>query len=228
MERLKIVVDAARFPMVYIEPIQKYIHWLPVTKIQLEYFLCSTTDPEYNDTWYQQVLGFNPRISPGTVNANNYWQALLTGVMPHTARNYAKWCGRDFNLLVAHEWYTAYDYLRTIDENERYIDQILEHEKIRPRTKALIQNIEHSTQQVAMQLDGRRTLADQMLMRLGVMEFVYQNDNKNSYAGYGQTNSNFFPSLDRPTAGYPQQLNDPKLGTAMGHYGFRLAKGNIS
>lgn len=225
--QLEITLDRAGFPMIFIEPLSSYIHWLPITKIQIECFLCSTNETTFDDSWYRNVLGFNDRVSPGKIGQNNYWQAIATGIQPRDLKRFAVWCSQStssFDILTADEWFTVYEYTRLVQEDKAHIDQIVKQDQLTQRAKMLIENIEFSTSQATFELDGPRTMAEQMLMRLGVMEYVYLTEQRNTYGGYGQTNSNFFGSFVTPTKGFPQTLNNPSEGAAMRHYGFRLIK----
>jgi hypothetical protein len=220
--QLTIELDRAGFPSIFVESIGAFMHWLPVTKIQMEYFMSSTSEALYNDSWYRDVLGYNPRVSPSNINGSNYWEAFITGILPRDARNYARWARESYNLPTAQEWFDAYQYLLDIPASPEHIEQILDTPRLNARVKTLLQNVEESAQQAEFQLDGRRSLADQMLMRLGVMEFVYRDAQRNTFGGYGQTHSNFFPQMEIPRRDAPQQLANPREGAQMKQYGFRL------
>lgn len=219
---LNIKLDRAGFPTVFVESIGAYLHWLPVTKIQLEYYLTYTGEATYNDTWYQNVLSLNPRVSPGNINAANYWAAFATGVLPRDGLNYARWCREGYALPTADEWFNAYEYLLSVPASEDHIAQVTSAEGLKPRVRLLLRNIEDSARQAEFQLDGARSLADQMLMRLGVMEFVYRDEQRNTYGGYGQTHSGFFPQMEIPRRGVPQALANARDGAQLKQYGFRL------
>ena len=216
--------DRAGFPMVFVPDISAYIHWLPVTKIQLEYFLTSTSETMYGESWYRNILSFNPRVSPGNVNSGNYWHSLVSGILPADAKRFALWCGENYDLPTKDEWFSAYKYFHGETADTRYTQTVLDTPRMKPRTRTLIRNIEYSTGTLSFQLEDGRTVADQMLMRLGVMEFVYLNEQRNTYGGFGQTNSNFFGSLQTPSSGFPERLNNERDGAQMSHYGFRLIR----
>jgi hypothetical protein len=219
---LNIRLDPAGFPTIFVKEINAYMQWLPTTKIQIEYFLCKTTETTYDDTWYQGVLSLNPRISPGNISAANYWEAIATGVKPRDAMNYARWCREAYTLPDAKEWYQAYEALLAVKESPSHVEQILSVDGLNPRAKILIQNIEYATQQKAFELDTPRSLADQMLMRLGVMEFVYNNQSRTTYGGYGQTSNAFYPQMEVPRPDAPQSLSNARDGAQLRQYGFRL------
>ena len=64
----KFILDKAGFPMIWVDkPLSAYIHWLPVTKIQFELFMCDSPSSDLSDAWYREVLSLNPRVSPKNV-----------------------------------------------------------------------------------------------------------------------------------------------------------------
>jgi len=223
--KLKIELDRANFPMILIEPLNAYMHWLPVTKIQIEYFLSSTNDSSFNEDWYKNVLGFNDRVSPGSVTQANYWMALLTGILPRDAKRFAQWAGDGgLDFPSAQEWFATYEWLIGFPDDADHIEQLAADPRLKPRTIQLIRNLEQASKQDSFHLTGGRHLCDQMLMRLGVMEYVYRDDLRNTYGGYGQTNNRFFGSIYEPMVDYPEPIANPRDGAQMKHYGFRLIR----
>lgn len=222
MDDLQLTVDTTGFPMIYVEPVGFYIHWLPVTKIQLEYFLCSTKLSTYDERWYSEIRHHNERTSPGLISSENYWQAIVTGILPREGRDVAAWMGKAYDLPTQTEWLNAYDELKRRGADDQYIDQILQKLDLKTRVQTLLKNINHSLKDINFNPRGGRTLADQMLMRMGVMEYVYQDATRGKYAGFGQTFGRFFGSFESPDNRHPQRLNAPEEGTRMRHYGFRL------
>lgn len=221
---LQVERDPIGFPMIFVEAGGFYMHWLPVTKIQVEYWLCSGSINAYDARWYGEVLDYNPRVSPGFVKSDNYWEAFVTGVTPSEIKQFITWLGRGYDLPTHEQWQTAYQYLKKEAADGQYIDNILAQPDINRRAKTLIKNINISINELRFDLRGGRTLADQALMRMGIMEYVYRDDRRNTYGGYGQPNSTFFGTTETPDKGYPQRLIDEHYGAKMPHYGFRLIK----
>jgi len=223
---LKIILDPINFPMIYIESGNFYMHWLPVTKIQLEYWLSSGGVNTYDARWYNEVLDYNPRVSPGFIKSDNYWGAFVTGVTPIEIKQFIAWLGRDYDIPTAGQWQLAYQHLKKETANPQYVEQLLNVPNLNRRAKTLIKNIDISINEVgtSTQMRGGRTVADQALMRLGVMEYVYRDDRRNTYGGYGQPVGAFFGTTETPDKGYPQRLIDEQDGAKMPHYGFRLIK----
>jgi hypothetical protein len=221
--QLEIVVDKTGFPMVLVEPLGVYMHWLPITKIQIEYFLCSTRSPDYTEEWYSDLrTDYNERVSPGAVTAENYWGSFLTGIMPKEAQQFASWLGPQFDMPTQNDWQEAYKFFKRTPAHAEHIEQLTAHAALNRRARTLIKNLDFSLRETHFEPRGGLTLADQMFMRMGVMEYVYLDERRSSYGGFGQTNSVFFGSLVTPDKGFPERLTHPLEGTRMRHYGFRL------
>lgn len=211
---LDVTVDPAGFPLVWVNAINGYVGWLPVTKIQLEYFLSATNDTTFDESWYYVVTGYNPRISLGQVNGKNLFQTLVTGILPNEGRRYALWCGAKYDLLNAQEWGAAYDELQALPASPDYVRELTEKGALRERPKRLIETIAQVTSSRAT------TLADQMLMRGGVIEYVYESVERNSYTGQGVPHSELAGSFRRPKE--LVRLNNPNEGARMKEYGLRV------
>lgn len=220
MAEITFKLDKSGFPMVWIDTIEAYMHWLPVTKVQFEDFLCDAPDRHFDAEWYDEVLFLNPRISPNAIRANNYWQALLTGIKPGEIQDFARWCGNGFTIPTLKEWFDAYQLLKTLPPESS--DVIKKMGKLRDRVKTVLARIDSASGKTILETSNDRTLADQMLMRMGVMEWVECPDNPRiRWGGMGQTNRNFHGSLFTPDHGQPNIPTNP--GTdRLYHYGFRL------
>lgn len=217
---LDVKLDSTGFPMVYMQAVNAYVQWLPLTKIQIEYFLCSTNDAMFDETWYNNINQMNPRLSPTQIRGANYWQTIATGILPREAQRYAIWCGRGYDLPTIQEWRSIYRELDNIPADRRWVQKVTEHHDLKERTRNLIQRMDNVLPNDNGMGTSARTLADQMLFRQGVMEFVYEDDDRNTFAGLGLTNSNFVGGLNQPDEA--QYLNDPSEGRRMRNYGFRL------
>lgn len=212
--------DKVGFPIIWIPPLNSYIHWLPFTKIQMEYFLSETTDSTFNEDWYNVLLDSNNRVAPGSIRPDNYWQAFLTGITAVEARRVSSWYNGE--LMTAQEWQTAYRFLReSSPANFPYMRDIL-NLSLRPRVALMLRNLDSIVGLLPRY--GQPTVADQCFMRGGVMEYVYEDDRRNTFAGYGQTNRDFFSTLYTPDGGTPERLAETaRLGSArIYYYGFRL------
>lgn len=213
------ILDNAGFPMVWVEPIGAYIHWLPVTKIQFEYFLSDTTDPTFDAAWYDRLLALNPRTSAGDLRSGNYWQALLSGIQPAEAQQFARWCGEDYSLPTLDQWFGAFKALRAAAPlPAAEIDQLPCRTE---RGRAVLRQLEAATAAAAKH--AARTRADQMLLRYGVMEWVEHRNDRFRWGGMGETPPDFYPQLFTPDSGVPARPTHPEKDR-LGHYGFRLVR----
>lgn len=223
-------LDSTGFPMIKIPGTQLFMSWLPVTKIQFEHFLCDTY--QYDEAWYNVILtDYTPRISPAQIRIADYWNLFMTGVLPSEAIRFANWMGRDYRLPTAHEWKTALTALAQYSDDSEHITAVLNaadpdgKRAINERAALMIRRLDEITPSDANMLTGGRKLCDQMLMRLGVVEFVYENDQHNSFAGWGKPNSRFFGSTFNPlNDNRPIQFVNRTEPQRMRHVGFRLVR----
>ena len=216
---LDLQLDKTGFPMVWMDSINAYVQWLPVTKIQMEYFLAETNDAIFDETWYYQLNQLNQRIAPTQVQSNNYWQVFATGILPRETQRYALWCGRGYSLITSDEWQQVYAEARDIEAESDVIKQVTGVKDIKERPRTLLQRV-HRALPADNGVDGQRTLADLMLLRMGIMEFVFEDHNRSTFVGLGLTNPDFVGSFRRPEE--PQTLKNPSEGSRMRNYGFRL------
>lgn len=224
---MNIVFDRANFPMIWVEGLQAHIHWLPVTKIQFEYFLWDATHSSLDQAWVDRVYNLNPRVTPKKIHKGNYWRAFITGVAPVEAEMFAAWCGdsgdhSEYSIPKADEWQTAYKEMQGQACEELNVDTF---SRSPDRVKTLLRKIEAS-------LPQRRHRADQMLFERGVLEWVSTpgNDEMNqNYSAYGQTNlgwegANSGPWLNRLfDVRHVPMSPDDDAGRAA-YYGFRLLR----
>ncbi len=223
MTELKFKLDQTTFPMVWVADINAYIHWIPITKIQFEYFLCAEPDNSFDAKWYDEILAINPRVTPKDINPNNYWKAFLTGIRPDEAQRFARWYRDDYYTVpTLDEWFTAYKALKRIPPQPS--DIINKMGDLRDRTKKLLENIESASTIILKDAGYERTLADQMLMRMGVIEWVECRGNQRfQWGGMGQTIRSFYGGFSNPDDGQPRQPTNPKVDRLY-PYGFRLIR----
>jgi len=216
---LDIRLDNTGFPMVWMDSVAAYVQWLPITKIQMEYFLAETNDAIFDESWYYKITQLNPRISPTQIRGNNYWQVLATGILPREAQRYALWCGRGYEIPQAHHWQRIYSEAAQIRHNKSFTKQVTDVTELRERPRTLLNRLSRAMPQDTG-VDEERSLADLMMLRMGIMEYTFEDDNRNTFVGLGLTNPDFVGSFRR--AEEPQRLNNPSEGSRMREYGFRL------
>ncbi|MBV8855788.1 MAG: SUMF1/EgtB/PvdO family nonheme iron enzyme [Acidobacteria bacterium] len=103
-------VDASGYPLVFVEPLDAYVHLFPVTKPQFERFIASGRYLGFDDAWYQEILTLNPRASYRSPHVHPRERLFMTGVTAEEALAFGRWVGRDYGLLTAEEWRTCYEW----------------------------------------------------------------------------------------------------------------------
>jgi hypothetical protein len=212
---IKLHKDPVGFPLLEVEP-DFYLHWLPVTKIQFEYFLCDTYDRSFDIKWYEEVLGFNPRVTPAKISPANYWNAFLSAVLPAEAQRFAFWCGDGFRLPSAEEWARAYRILSSQPAMDLESSGVLSDVPLRLRE--LMLRTEDAVSETARRLGYVRRLADQLLMRLGFLEWVGAEER---WGAMGEPFPGLCGNLCEPETGEPVYPNRPDT-VRLPCLGFRL------
>jgi hypothetical protein len=92
---------------------------------------------------------------------------------------------------------------------------------LRERIQNVLTRLDTSTKSALREVGYERTLADQMLMRMGVMEWVGTPNQRFQWGGMGETNPEFHGSLFTPDHGQPSQPTNPD-DERLTYYGFRL------
>ena len=192
-----------------------WVQWLPVTKVQFERFLCDTGDARFDAKCYAEMLGLNPRVSPRGVTVKNYCQALLTGVLPLEAESVARWAGLGFRLPTDQEWRSIYAALKA--EPFRRLEEEAPLAALGERDRELLARIETA----AAGADGasERYVADQMLLRGGVFEWVDDAGGSQRWGGRGMPRGGFHRVEDAK----PVRFNEPDT-RRLKACGFRLVR----
>jgi len=220
--KTKIELDKAGFPMVWVESVSSYVHWIPVTKIQFEIFMCDLPNKDFNDSWYRELLSLNKRISPKNITKKDYWQLFITGIKPSEAESYANWCasdGNEYKIPTLEEWNDIYKSLKEQPISKDLFSKI----KLSTRTELLISKLDGIVQSLYKTAGVSYSLADQMLMRYGVMEWVQHESRRQDWAGMGQTDAGLQSMLrtaDSGTPETPKNVNENRFH----YYGFRLLR----
>lgn len=217
-----ITIDRVGFPLIETPELPFAVLWLPVTKIQFEHFLVDTE--YYNNDWYQERLR-DGRISAGGVSVSNYWQLFMTSILPKEAQKYAQWCGPGFDLPTSKQWKDALNVFAKQPADEALLQPLLNASQVSERARQIMRVFDTITWQEVWQLAGERRMCDQMGMRLGVMEIVYESNQRTSFGCWGQPNKRLHgaavnPLLDRD----PMLFVDRMEGARMRYGGFRLIR----
>lgn len=200
-------LDKTGYPLIYIPPLKVYLHLFPVTKPQFEEFLIENP-ADFGDTWYQQLLALNSRLSYRMQNYTFYEQLLLTGIIPEEAVRFANWQGRAYRLLTVHSWRLAYQWLaqQGATPTPPYLQQ-----------QGLDESACEIWEGLYYQLEPH-TLLDLSLMRQGVTEWVIEGD---QYVGLGQTRPEFVPQYINPLVEFIPPIRPI---TRIRDFGFRLQR----
>ena len=213
-------LDKTGFPIIALPGLPFKISWLPVTKIQFEHFLVDQGTLDHD--WYQDKLtNYNPRVSPSQLNNGNYWRAFLTGILPDEALLYARWLGDGADLPTASEWKQALTAL-CVPAEGTYLADVLNLSRLNPRARQLMQNLDRVLGGEYAQLVGGSFLCDQMAMRLGVLELLFDDSQRLSYCCWGQVSRRFANSGNNPLSDLAPLRFTQRSGVRMNTLGFRL------
>jgi hypothetical protein len=191
---LPIETDPAGFPLVWVEAIAAWMQWLPVTKPQFERFLRETPDRRFDAAWYDHLLALNPRIEAASIRAETYRGALLTGIVPSEAQRFAAWLGAGFALPTLAQWLRTWEALESMPAERELPASVAR--RLEEPARTLVTRIESTLAAAAAARRRRpRTLADQMLLRGGVLEWVEQPGSPARWVGVGEP--------PRPARGVP-------------------------
>lgn len=219
--RNQVVNDPTGFPMLWCEEVGAYVHWLPVTKIQFEYFLCAAPDAHFDAPWYDEILRLNPRISPCELGARNYWRALMTGLRPSEAQRFASWCGDDYRLPTEAEWSSIFHAARKVPpKNEPFAGMC---EGASDRVQEILWRFDEVAPQIAQQMRCAPSLGSQMLLQFGTLEWVQTGSPPSAWSVKGEPAPGFCGDLSIPGLPAEPLIADPE-SCRFAAAGFRLIR----
>ena len=214
------ISDQAGFPMLWIEPVKAYVHWLPVSKVQLETFLCSAPNTKYDEGWYNDLLKLNPRVSVKSPTAQNYWQIFATGLFPQEGLEFAEWCGEDYFLPNKEDWASVFAYCNS----QPAIEAPASYFKLEGRPAVLVKKIDDVIKSLYIRAPQSLNLASQMLFRYGVMEWVQLvNAKQQPWGGMGQPATKFQSTIHPVEHLFTETPMNPSR-QRMSYYGVRLLR----
>jgi len=224
----RLELDPLGFPMIWVPELRAHVHWLPLTRIQYELFLARGGAEELDCGWYTELCQRQRRVSAREVTADNFWRCLLTGVLPQEAQAVAEWLGPGFRLPKSSEWL---ELLRAADRPSAPVNWSELTPTVSPRCLELLQAF------AALPLKGRRseptarypdgrlplTLADRMLLRGGLLEWVDTGSPEQPWGGMGEVHGSLHRYISRLQDG---EVRIPRRPTEerIGHFGFRLIR----
>lgn len=233
------LLDPAGGPMMWLPKTSAYVHLLPVTKLQFEAYICARPSSQFDQKWYGDLLDWDPkddrttaRVSPYALQKANYYQAFLTAIRPDEARVYARWCGEEdplgrYFLPTAEQWWQAYEEAGAMAAGKGWDKPagVLAAAGLTPTTRmaALLNGLADIVEQLYRAAKKPRTMAEHMLFRHGVMEWVHlQHPGQTEWGGYGQPcdrlPSDMISSLAQRM---PTEQRNALTARQLG-YGFRL------
>jgi formylglycine-generating enzyme required for sulfatase activity len=228
IETYDLVLDPAKFPMVWVEGLDAYIHLLPVTKIQYEYYLWDTPNSGLDQGWYDLVTKDNKRISPQAVTKDNYWQLFMTAILPSEAEQFSQWASSQsgdasYSLPTKDQWQTAYRKLKETRESDlpperKLFRTALEMEGLAPRCRTILDKL--------ADLPSPASLAERLLLLGGVMEWVIDGERRWGLFGYpfqGFASLGHHPDNQKPLS--PTKPEDPQARHKA--FGFRLLRKKV-
>ncbi len=218
----ELIYDRTGLPMIWVEEIRCHVHWLPITKIQIENFLCDISDSAFDADWYQRILSLNPRVSPREINERTYLRAFASGLYPTEAERFARWCGEDFSLPTTSEWFTLYRAFRNLEVPPPQWNGTLA-----PRIRTLLERVQDAWKRASRNRNLPDTRAGHMLMRMGFLEWVEDPGATQRWCGAGLPHPDLHSVLINPDHGTPTHPLHPET-SRLSDYGFRLVRREAS
>jgi len=212
--------DQAGFPLLWVDEITSYMYFFPVTKIQFETFICQVPDQQFGHNWYSEITHLNKRISPHLLTKDNYWQLFITGIKPDEVQRYQNWCnedGHEYYVSTPNQWKDLYQILK--NKEPINLETLVLQADRRFYTSAT--QLEEIITSFCEYSNRPYTLADQMLMSFGVMEWAIIDLTKPRWGGMGEPHPRFFRILNSADQGIAIEPKSP-LVDRLPSYGFRL------
>jgi diadenosine tetraphosphatase ApaH/serine/threonine PP2A family protein phosphatase len=214
-EPLALRIDPlTRFPLVEVPGQGFALFWLPLTKIQAEYFLSDTIVSRFDRAWYRERLRTNPRVTPQGLKAWNLAQAFLTDITFAEARMISRWYGPDYDLPTSQQWQQALRSFAALPADPAFVQRVLAEPGLHLRAASLIQACEQALP--AYQRVAGRRLSHQLMLSPGILEYVYQDAARTRCEACG---SSF--QVMRAGSGTTLALRDPQQGERMATLGVR-------
>jgi hypothetical protein len=191
MQKDKFYFDQAGFPLLWVDELTSYVYFFPVTKIQFETFICQVPDQRFDDHWYSEVTKLNQRTSPRLLTKDNYWQLCITGIRPDEIQCYQDWCNKDdfkYYVPTPKNWKELYQIVKNKEPVD--LEEFALKKDLRFYTSA--KKLEEIVLGFCKRSNRAYTLADQMLMTFGVMEWVVIDPVKSRWGGMGEPHPKFY------------------------------------
>jgi hypothetical protein len=213
--------DRYGFPTIHIEPVGVFVHFLPMTRSQFEFYLADHPSPAMDMQWYDLRLRDHPRIEAAAVDERNYACLFTTGVLPFEAQQVADLFGPNqpeggaATLLDLETWQAIFQYAAATPAVD--LGPVRANTKVSPFARQILDRLVPVVDRIGR---GAPTLADQMFLRHGVHEIVERTPGGSAWSVIGYPAARFStlaaadPNRPQPTA------ISPHLPSAS--HGFRL------
>ena len=220
-----LVLDRTNFPMLWVESLKAYIHLLPVTKIQYEYYLWDAPNPGLDQKWYDRVTAENKRISPHAITRDNYWQIFIGAILPSEAQHFAKWSDAQsgsaaYTLPTPEEWMAAYQFFKTQRDGNPF-EAALGLSGLAPRARTILERLSSA-------LPVPSSFAERLLLLGGMMEWVVRKGAGQPWLMCGYPSASFVSFGHHPDGGFytPNRTAEDEHNRHRA-YGFRLLRKKI-
>lgn len=190
------VLDGMGYPMIFVPPLNAFVHLFPVAKPQFEAFLVAAPSPLRRDRWYGELLSLNPRLSPWSMSLVSYEQLFITGLLPQDAGAFAGHLGPDFHIPDVESWRAAY---RWLAGQELSIPPAALEYEMAPAARRIWQGL--------LAAIRPHTLLDLSLMQGGVLEWATAPDGR--FVALGKTRDAFDPNYRDPLRDRPWEPTTP-------------------
>ncbi|HVB24386.1 MAG TPA: hypothetical protein VNG51_20780 [Ktedonobacteraceae bacterium] len=216
------VEPKTRFPLVVVPETNYALAWLPVTKIQIEYFLCETMDSQFDRRWYLERLKHSPRVTTEELTIDTIRQTFMTHLLFHEARTLSGWWGRDTDLPTLAEWRKALDIFDQVAAHDDFVEEVAAMPGLHPHARFLLRRVEQILSSRSYSHTAQtRLFSHQLLMRSGILEYVYKDEHRDSCVACGSLQR--FSERVRPfEESFITQLRSADTGERIQHLGFRL------
>jgi hypothetical protein len=196
-------VDRSGYPLIFVEPLQSYVHLFPVAKAQFERFIAAETQSGWGDEKYAEVLKLNPRASYRAADQTKYERLFVTAVRPDEVKSFSSWLGDGYELPDTQQWLTCYDWL--------------EQQPLTSPPPGLAEDA-LAIWQIVFARQSMRTFLDLSLMCDGVKEWVKVKGQTERHGGLGCPTRRFHTLSRDPRKLVTVTTTEDRLQA----YGFRL------
>ncbi len=143
----------------------------------------------------------------------------MTGVHPREAQRFAAWCGDGYRLPTTENWTLAYKSLH--QQRFRDLGTLGLLKDRESRVSDLLKRVEAASIAAQQRVGYQRTFSDQMLLRLGVLEWVQSEGHLHGWGMKGEPYPKFCGNLEIPMAAEAASVFSPEENR-LACAGFRL------